>query len=567
MIAGRKNMQGIKWAVIFVVLLYFVNIAAAFDVSKLQWDIGKSGTLKRNEVISHLGYSVEVVGFNAPVESDRYKQIPIEPVEAFVGLNLSKNGSFITEISLGQGESYVFPDGEFKVTAVELPQGLSKDWLFESYSPWIRLELNPRGTPKPEIVIDSEDEAVSAPNTELVVKVTLKNTGSADLTNINMDIGTQLPVLNGNLKYYYETLKNGREITETITFSTPVVMDLKKFDISVNVNGTDIKGIEYKSITLKTILIAPQAQKAPLLKKTMVSKMYMKDQILVSLYFKNNANYELKNVSIVDTIPKGFRQLSNNSLRWIVNIPPNAEWSFRYLLKPTESNSKGVLFPPTIAELKLLNEYYMIQSNRPEVVIYGPRIDLSKHADVSEINRGDAVTVTVVALNSGSTPSMVTVNDSIPSNVELISGTTEHEEYLEANKDMRFSYTIRSNSDGPIKLPRATARFYELGSEGTKINTTSQELVIKIKSVQIPEPTPVPTVKTPVNSTEKVNTSQEPAVKIIQKPNKKSIKAPVPEPFSADANAVLNLLIGCNSGIDPEINLTSGICRSVSKSN
>jgi len=562
MIAGRKDIQGIKWAVIFVVLLYFVNIAAAFDVSKLQWEIGKSGTLKRNEVISHLGYSIEVVGFNAPVESDRYRQIPIEPVEPFVGLNLSKNGSFITEISLGQGESYIFPDGDFKVTAAELPPGLSKDWLFESYKPWVRLELNQRGKPKPEILIDSEDEVVSAPNTELVVKVTLKNTGSADLTNINMDIGTQLPVLNGNLNNYYENLKNGMEVTETITFSTPVVMDLNKFDISVNVSGTDIKGIEYKSIKLKTILIAPQAQKAPLLKKTMVSKMYLKDQMLVSLYFKNNANYELKNVSIVDTVPKGFRQLSNNSLRWIVNIAANGEWSFRYLLKPTEANNKGVLFPPTTAELKIMNEYYMIQSNRPEVLIYGPRIDISKHADVSEINRGDAVTVTVVALNSGSTPSMVTVNDSIPSNVELISGTTELQEYLEANKDMRFSYTIRSNSDGPIKLPRATAEFYELGSEGTKINTTSQELVIKIKSAQIREPTPVPTVKKPVNSTR--NTSQEPAVNITQKPDKKSIKAPVPEPFSADANAVLNLLIGCNSGIDPGTNLTSGICSSVS---
>jgi len=101
--------------------------------------------------------------------------------------------------------------------------------------------LNPRGRPKPEILIESEDEVVSAPNTELVVKVTLKNTGSADLTNVNIDIGTQLPVLNGDLNFYYDTLKNGREISQTITFSTPLVMDLKKYDIYVNASGTDIK--------------------------------------------------------------------------------------------------------------------------------------------------------------------------------------------------------------------------------------------------------------------------------------------------------------------------------------
>jgi uncharacterized repeat protein (TIGR01451 family) len=561
MIIIRKNKQGIKWAVIFIVLLYFVSIVAAYDVNKLQWDNGKSGTLKRSEVISLNGYSVEVVGFNGPVASDKYKQVPIEPVEPFVGLNLSRNGSFITEASLGQGESFVFPDGEFKVTAVELPPGLSKDWLFESYSPWVKLELDPRGKPKPEILIDSEDETISAPNGEIVVNVTLKNTGLADLNNVNIDIGTELPVLSGNLNYHYEILKKGGEISETISFSTPEVMDMKKYDIFVNASGSDIKDISYNSVKLKTILISPQAQKAPLLKKTMVAKMYMKDQMLVNLYFKNNANYELNNVSIVDSVPKGFKQLSNNSLHWIVNIPPNGEWNFRYLLKPTEANSKGVLFPPTTAELKIMNEYYMIQSNRPDVVIYGPRIELSKQSDVPEISPGDAVTITVVAVNSGSTPSMVTIHDNLPSNVELISGTTDLEEYLEANKDIRFSYTIRSNSDGAIKLPRATAEYYELGSEGAKINTTSQELLIKIKSTQTPEPTPVPTV-IHINSTEKINTSQEPIVKITKNPVQKSV--PGPEPFSVNANAVLNLLIGCNSSIDSGINLTSEVCSSVS---
>ncbi len=69
---------------------------------------------------------------------------------------------------------------------------------------------------------------------------------------------------------------------------------------------------------------------------------------MVSIYFKNNADYELKNVSIVDSVPKGFKQLSNNTLRWVVNVGPNKEWYFRYLLKPTEAGD--VLFPSTTAE-------------------------------------------------------------------------------------------------------------------------------------------------------------------------------------------------------------------------
>ena len=54
----------------------------------------------------------------------------------------------------------------------------------------------------------------------------------------------------------------------------------------------------------------------------------------------------------------------------------------------TNGSSESVLFPSTTAEFKMKNEYYMIQSNRPQTIIYGPRIELIKQADKSEINPG-----------------------------------------------------------------------------------------------------------------------------------------------------------------------------------
>lgn len=548
-------------------MLYFSGIAAAFDTTKIQWDTGKSGTLKRNEVMTFNEYSVQVTGFNAPVESDKYKQMPIDPVEGFVELNISRNGSFMAKASLGQGESYISTDGEVKVTAVELPLPVSKDWLYESYNPWAKIEINPPGKPKMEILMDSDDEFVSAPSTEIVVKITLKNTGSADLNQVNMDIVSELPVLRGTLKYYYETLKRGAEVTETVTFSTPAVNELKKYDISVNTGGSDIKGDIYKSVKLKTILIAPQPQQAPILRKTTISKMYLKDQMLITLYLKNNANYELNNVSIVDTIPKGFKLLTNNSLKWKVNVPANGEWYIRYLLKPTESNSKGVLFPSATAEMKISNEYYMIQSNRPETVIYGPKIELVKQSNVPEIDPGDTVTVTVVATNTGTTPTTVTIQDTLPSEATFVSGTTNIEEYLEANKEIKLSYIIKSNSNKPIRLPRATAEYYELGSTGSTINITSPELLIRIKPPPTPVPTPAPIVETTVNSTGKSNTSNavEKVTNNTKKPEESVISKPLPEPLFADSNAVMNLLLDCsqNNGNDSRTFVVSEVCSSV----
>jgi uncharacterized repeat protein (TIGR01451 family) len=571
MIAGKSGYGLIKWILTTLIIIWFVSSAEAFDSKQLQWDTGISGTLKHDEVISYMGYSVKVVAFNAPVESDKYKQIPVEPVEGYVGLNISRNGTLINETMLRLGESFITQDGEFKVTATEFPSSSGKEWLYESYSPWVKLELNQRGKPNLDLLIDTDDEYLSSPNTEIAVNVVLKNTGTADMQNVDMDIGTELPLLRGNLKFHYENIKKGTQVSETLTFSSPIIAELKSYDIYANVSGFDVKDISYKSVMSKTIIIAPPPQQLPSLKKSSGAKMYLKDYTMVSLSFKNNLNYELKNVSITDYVPNGFKQISNNSLHWLINVPPNGEWYFRYILKPTEADKDGVLYPAAKAEFEIKNEYYAIQSNMPETIVYGPRIDLTKQTDVQEIDPYGTLTVTVVAKNTGSTPSKVTVKDNLPEDVTLVSGTTMKEDYLEANMETRFSYTIRSDSDKPVRLPAATADYFELGDRGAKISTRSQELSIMIKPPPTPEPTPPPAIEIPHNYTEPGNIQEavEPTVKITEPPEQHVIIEPEPEKYSIDGNAILNLLLGCNetNGNDLQINTTSDVCSLISYNN
>lgn len=567
MIEGRKISRPINWIIIFTVLLYFASVAAAYD--GLEWENGTSGTLKRNEVISFGDYSVKVTAFSAPVESEKYKNIPIEPVEPFVELNISKNGSFINKTFLAQSDSFISADNEFKVEVVQLPSGSSKDWLYESYNPWTKLQLSKRGKPQLELSIETDDEYVSGPNAEINAVIVLRNTGTAAINNIDLDLGTELPILRGHLKYYYETLMKGEEISEAVTFSTPAIMELKKFNIFVNSRGVDVKDVPYKATQLKTILIAPPLQQAPSLTKNTNAKAYLKDLIMVSISFKNNADYELKNVSIVDTVPNGFKQLSNNTLRWVVNVGPNKEWYFRYLLKPTVAGD--VKFPSTTAEFDMKNEYYMIQSNRPQTVIYGPRIELIKQADKTEINPGgDEVTVRVIAKNSGTTPTMVTIKDDLPPDATLISGTTTLEEYLEAGKESSLIYTFSSNSAEPLQLPSAKAEYFELGSQGSKLTTMSEKLLLSIRPPPTPEPTPEPTpdpaFEIPVNSTEEpIDQQSGYGVYPGQEPEQPVIIEPTPTSTFDDANSVLNLLMGCdnNDGTAPRINTTTDVCALV----
>jgi uncharacterized repeat protein (TIGR01451 family) len=576
-----------------LIISWLITASAAFESS--QWGTGTSGTLKRDGVISYMGYSAKVTSFNAPVESDKYKNIPIYPVVGFVGLDIIKNGTLLNKTMLGRDESYISPDGEFKVTAVDFPASSGKEWLYESYDPWVKLELSPRGKPGFDLSVNTDDEYISAPNTEIVVKVIVKNPGTADMLNVDLKVATELPLLRGKLKYNYDKILKGSQVSETMTFSTPIITELTKYDIYTNVSGFDVKEISYKRILLKTIFVAPPIQQIPILRKSSNAKMYMKDYNMISLSFKNTLNYELKNVSITDSIPKGFKQISNNSLKWLVDVPANEEWSFRYILKPTETYKDGILFPAAKAEFKLKEEYYMVLSNKPETIVYGPKIELNKQTDISEINPGDTLTVTIVAVNKGSTPTKVSIKDTVPEDITLLSGSTTREEYMEANKEVKFSYTIKSDSEIPFKLPAAEVEYFELGDRGAKILTNSQELSIRIKQPATPVPTPgpasEPTIEpeveallVPVNepSEETVSGVDEqpignngeskvldyynvPVVDGIEQPIRSEIAEQEPVKPSIEGNVILNVILGCDNiaKTDLQNNMISKVCNLV----
>ncbi|MCX9086471.1 MAG: hypothetical protein OIN90_02775, partial [Candidatus Methanoperedens sp.] len=110
---------------------------------------------------------------------------------------------------------------------------------------------------------------------------------------------------------------------------------------------------------------------------------------------------------------------------------------------------------------------------------------------------------------------------------------------------------------------------FELGSQGLKLTTMSEKLLIGISPPPTPEPTPEPTpdpaFEIPDNSTEGAIDQEEAgyAVDPGQETEQPIIVEPIPT-FD-DANSVLNLLMGCdkNDGTVPRINMTTDVCALV----
>lgn len=493
-------MELIKWVILSLALSGLIGFATGSELSQLQWAQGVSGKLARGDIISYNDYSVVAVDFPSPVRSDKYRDEPEEPVQPFVGLNILKNGNIIGTAMLGAGESYVTPDSELQVTVTGLPSSSSSEWLYESYSPWATVELDPRGTPSINVLINTNSDNYTSPSdNDIVATIELQNTGSADAINVEMNLSSELQITRGSLRYDYAAIKKGESVAETITFRPPYVLSQKEYSISANVSWYDVMNLFSSQEYVKDVTIAPEPKSTSLsIRKSVDSKIYLGDSALVSISLKNHRKDDLDNISITDSPPDGFKLIGNTTLHWIANIPAGGDWDIHYQVKPQDAEVDDVALPPAVVGFTIENENYSIQSNQPHIKVYGPKIVLMKQADVSEINPGDTVTVTVVAENTGNTPTKLIVNDTLPENAALISGNTTYETFLESNKKASFSYSIRASA--PITLPPANAIYFEPGNKGGKVSIVSHEVVIdkKIQEVfsqQNPEPTPEPTVE------------------------------------------------------------------------
>jgi len=552
----------IKIVIASLIISGFVSLASAYDVSTFQWEDGTSGRLSRGEVLIYNGYSVKAIDFSAPVKSNSMGH-PVEAVGTFVGLNISKNGQFLATSILKQGDYYIAPDGEIKITAKLLPTQDGKEWVYESYDPWADIEINQRGIPAIEVLIETNyNEYISLENTEITATVTIKNKGSADLLNINSEIKTSLPLKRGFLINHYERIRKGESATESIVFAAPIITELKNYKIIANVTGYDVKDLLYSAESSKTIAIAPEPDQIPTIRKNVNAKIYLEEYAMVSISFKNNGNYEINNISITDTIPDGFVLISNNSLQWKFTLPPLGEWDTRYLIRPTQANKDGEVLPAANAEFRTKREYFTIQSNQPSIVVHGPKITLTKQVDISSIDRGDTVTVTVSAVNVGSTPTKVSVVDLLPIEGTLVSGLTSLEDFLEAGKTARFSYRLRIDTEPPVTLPVATAEYNRLDERSGMLIETSNKVEL-LKKVLVsqqaakPEnvtPTPVPTPELPFTPIIEIEEDRVPEPQITPE----LVITPVPV-SSEEIVAIVNLLLGCNSASTNESSIACNL--------
>ncbi|MCZ7396111.1 MAG: hypothetical protein ABOK23_05755 [Candidatus Methanoperedens sp.] len=568
-----------------IIILLSANLAASFAPGDIEWASGVSGTLNKGGTLVHGEYMVKAVQFPSPVPGikDIHGNIvPETDVPPSVLIEIYKNGVLLNTQILSPGsEPYIDPDYEVKITAAGFPASNAQLWVYEYYSPWATVSIQKRGLPKLDVTVTTDKSSyTSYDDMTITATATVTNSGDARAENVdlNLNIG-DLHIRGGDisqLHQHYYTMEAGASQSFSVILEVPQLLNQKSYNLSADAKGLDVKDLEYNATNTYYITVSPKAMQVTI-SKAVKDRIYLNDPVNVSISVGNDGIYELKNITVTDSMNENFELKSNTPLRWVIpNLKPGEEWlGTTYSIQALGTSLSGFTIPAANATFRFNNISYTIYSTTTTVVVNGPKIVLNKTVDKTVVNISEDVTVNVSINNVGNiVATNAAVNDSLPDGVSFVNGTISFlngmtslgSTSLDVNTPVIFNYTIRMDKEGEIKLPSAVAIYTDIGYRGTtrsvlsserpvitvinpsKITSTPTGTPTAIKTVGPSQTTPQETTTTPEKTEESFTQKIIRALKELfheptANPQPKGTPEPTPTPITPGFDFVFALIV------------------------
>ena len=464
-----------KYIISLLIIISIFSIQAlAYTTDDIEWKTSVEST--------SLGWGDSVTNGDYKISVDEFDK------EGVVFITISKDGVDKSDI-LGFGDEFIVDD-EIKVTAISVDPDID-EWSGDMINPTTSIKISRRGLPGFEITIETDEDSYDLKDMSLPSKVTatitVKNNGYAEAKNVDLIINTSgLALYDGDLTHHYYSIEKGVTTDPvTIKMDVPYLWDATSFSISADAKGYDIKDAEHNGTGSKSVTI--EKKWALIATKTMTENIYMDETAYVTVSMRNAGVCDLNSITVADSIVEGLELKDSVTLQKTISLKAgeNTAELFGYTLKPIKPGT--YTSPASVAEFTAPNgKNYSISSATPAVEVNGPYITLSKSVNSSNVAPGDEVTVTVKVDNTGDRDASVTALDSLPTDASLISGDTGFQEVMKKSSSKSYSYVIRMDAAGDVKLPSATASFIDLeGYKGDRISNM-----------------PVVSVVEPINETE-----------------------------------------------------------------
>ncbi len=453
----------------FLIIILCINIACAYGEDDLEWACGNSKELNLGETISNGNYTVEA--YNFP-KSDRNEI-------QFVGIKLYENGILVADQTLVEDDNYIYDD-EIRITALEFSIP-AQDWTTDlPEEPWVKIKMESRGMPRFDVQFETNRDDYPAYSSYIEMDLNIQNTGDAKAHNIDIYVDTGgLEIIRGKAYYHYNELEKGELVDGktdttafdpiTLRFGVPSVVADTAFNIAVNIDYYDLKGMGYSYSESYPVDVLGMFR----ITKSINDNIYINEVATVTISLRNDGTYPINTIKISDTLPPDFELNKDSPLKWELNLKPGECRSFTYSLKPLQPNEEGYVIPAVIAQWTEDGKTCSARSNSPYITVYGPKIEVSKTVTPDTINVDGIVTVTIEVKNTGNVLASIDVTDYLPENAVLTDGVPGAEMVLRPGESQTFGYSMKLNMTGSVELPPAVAHFVDTqGYDGTVISKT-----------------------------------------------------------------------------------------------
>lgn len=467
-----------------IVVLATIIIASAEEI---HWESGGKTVLHKDENYTLDEYSVEVIDFDKD--------------DGTVLLYFEKNGVFLSKFVLNATfDEYIYKD-EIKINIYNTTDDILSNAPTIWDDPRIHIELSIKEKPCIYLAVDTDRTKYQPTDSEIRVTSKIINNG-ADIDDLTVSITPQeLQVVGGISSDRVDILNNSSKIVTT-RLRIPSLLWKQTFDIPVNLNWVDLNGVPQNLSRSTQITVLPICN----LKVTKtVRDSSMESHVPVRIDVKNTGIVNLT-IELSDHVPHDFELVGDCDLNWHFDIEPQEKKSYPYYLKAQKPGE----FPtePAIAQWSIQGEDFNVTSNTPSIIIDGACIIINKTAVPGEVDIGDNVTVTLLAINTGNAPATVYVADHIPAGTRLIDGNTTLRTTLGKNQSISTTYVIGMGSAGNITLPSPLVEIVN--------NAYSRVQVSEMFSINVSSPLSITTEPEPAvqHQTEAIPESRQPVFEI-----------------------------------------------------
>ncbi|MEA1869996.1 MAG: hypothetical protein U9N09_07640 [Euryarchaeota archaeon] len=438
-----------------LILFLYTNIASAYDEDDLEWACGNSKELHLGETISNGNFTVEAYNFPRSDQNET----------RFVGTRLYEDGILVSDQTLVEGEDYIYNE-KLRITALEFSVP-SSDWTTDLPEElWAEIKMEPIGVPRFDVEFVTDKDEYFAYSTYIEVDLTIQNSGDAEAYDVDVDMAMNgLEVVGGKSHYHCSSLEKGRRVdgkTDTITFDPitlrfgiPSVIEDHIFNLTVDIECYDIRGVKYSYSELYPVKVSGMFR----ISKSINDNIYMDEIATVTVSLRNEGTRPINSIAVSDTLPSEFEPAENSSLLWELDLGAGEYRSFTYQLKPMQPSEEGYVIPAAVAKWSWDGRTCTAYSNSRGIKVYGPKIELSKRVAPETIEEGGIVDVELLIKNTGNVLASIDVTDSLPVDAVLIDGASGGRAVLAAGESHTFGYRMRVNTTGYAELPPAVAHF------------------------------------------------------------------------------------------------------------